>query len=300
MTSRERRKHVRIQRQFEARLFNAKVRYETEGLTENISQGGAYVKTRDWQVFQTGDKAVVTLFLPPSFTDRDKIFGLRGNAIVRRVDEKNEGVALEFSRDFQEFEKVEHSEIAAKYRHKEISYYLSSISDLEFADLIRANRHGFLVDKSESGLDNNAVFQFSTLSLDDDHAMQVIKRDFSIANIHEARVLEVRKRKLETAKNTVAIGRAATNDIVIYDNLVSKSHAYLYLHPSGEGCYIVDCGSKNGTLLNGKVLKPFEKYKIVDCDEICFGPQTKTVYFSSISFANFISELRTAHPPSDN
>jgi len=299
MTSRERRKHVRIQRQFEARLFNAKVRYETEGLTENISQGGVYVKTRDWRLFQNGDQAIVTLFLPPSFTDRDKIFGLRGNAIVRRVDKQNEGVALEFSRDFQEFEKVEHSEIALEHRYKEISYYLCCFSDLQFADLIRANRHGFLVDKSGGGLDNNAVFQFNTLSLDDDHAMQVIKRDFSITNIHEARVIEVKKRKFDTAKNTIAIGRDATNDIVIYDNLVSKSHAYLYLHPSGEGCYIVDCGSKNGTLLNGKVLKPFEKYEIVDCDEICFGPQTKTVYFSSISFANFISELRTAHPLSD-
>ena len=300
MTSRERRKHVRIQRQFEVRLFNAKVRYETEGLTENISEGGVYVKTRDWRSFRTGDQAIVTLFLPPSFTDRDKIFGLRGNAIVRRVDERNEGVTLEFSRDFQEFEKVEHSEIAVEYRSTEITYYLSSISSLEFADFIRANPHGFLVEKSAGAGNNNAVFQFSTLSLDDDQAMQVIKRDFSIANIHEATVIEVRKRKFDTAKNTVAIGRAATNDIVIIDNLVSKTHAYLYLHPSSKGCYIVDCGSKNGTLLNGKVLKPFEQYKVVDCDEICFGPQTKTVYFSSISFANFISELKTALPPSNS
>jgi pSer/pThr/pTyr-binding forkhead associated (FHA) protein len=129
--------------------------------------------------------------------------------------------------------------------------------------------------------------------------MQVIKRDFSIANILEARVIEVKKRKFDTAKNTIAIGRASTNDIVIYDNLVSKSHAYLYLQASGEACYIVDCDSKNGTLLNGEVLIPFKKYKVVDCDEICFGPQTKTVYFSSISFANFISELKTAHPPPD-
>ena len=300
MTSRERRKHVRIQRQFEARLFNAKVRYETEGLTENISQGGVYVKTRDWRSFRTGDQATVTLFLPPSFTDRDKIFGLRGTAIVRRVDEQNEGVALEFSRDFQEFEKIEHSEIAVEYRYKEISYYLRSLSDLEFADIIRANVHGFLVEKSVSAGDNNAVFQFNTLSLDDDYAMQVIRRDFSIANIHQARVMEVRKKKFDTAKNTVVIGRAATNDIVIYDNLVSKTHAYLYLHPSSKGCYLVDCGSKNGTLLNGKVLQSFEQYKVVDCDEICFGPQTKTVYFSSISFANFISELKTAHPASDS
>ncbi|MCG6916075.1 MAG: FHA domain-containing protein [Deltaproteobacteria bacterium] len=300
MTSRERRKHVRIQRQFEARLLNAKFSYETEGLTQNISQSGVYVKTRDWRLFQSGDQAIVTLFLPPSFTDRDKIFGLRGNAIVRRVDKQNEGVALEFSRDFQEFEKVDHSELALERRYKEISHYLRSFSDLEFADLIRANPHGFLVNKSKNELSSNAVFQFNTLSLDDDHAMQVIKRDFSIDSVHKATVMEVRKRKFDTAKNTITVGRAATNDIVIYDNLVSKSHAYLYLHPSGQGCYLVDCGSKNGTLLNGKVLKSFVKYKIVDCDEICFGPQTTTVYFSSISFANFISELRTAHPLSDS
>jgi len=298
MTSRERRKHVRIQRQFEARLFNAKVRHETEGLTENISQGGVYVKTRDWRSFQTGDQAIVTLFLPPSFTDRDQIFGLRGDAVVRRVDEPNEGVALEFSRDLQEFEKVEHSEIAVKYRYKEISFYLRAISDLEFADIIRANPYGFLVEKSASA-SNTTVFQFNTLSLDEDHAMRVIKRDFSIKNIREAKVIEVRKRKFDTAKNTVAIGRDATNDIVIYDNLVSKTHAYLYLHHSSKSCYIVDCGSKNGTLLNGKALKPFEQFKVVDCDEICFGPQTKTVYFSSICFANFINELKAAYTPSD-
>ena len=298
MTSHERRKHVRIQRQFEARLFNAKVRHETEGLTENISQGGVYVKTRDWRSFQAGDQATVTLFLPPSFTDKDKIFGLRGDAIVRRVDERNEGVALEFSRDLQEFEKVKHSEIAAKHRYKEISFYLHAISDLEFADTIRANPYGFLVEKSASSGDK-AVFQFNALSLDEDHAMRVIKRDFSIANIHEAKVIEVRKRKFDTAKNTVAIGRDATNDIVIYDNLVSKTHAYLYLHPSSNSCYIVDCGSKNGTLLNGKALKPFEQSKLVDCDEICFGPQTKTVYFSSICFADFIDQLKNFYPPSD-
>ena len=257
MTSHERRKHVRIQRQFEARLFNAKVRHETEGLTENISQGGVYIKTRDWRSFQTGDQTTVTLLLPPSFTDKDKIFGLRGDAIVRRVDKRNEGVALEFSRDLQEFEKVEYSVIAAAYRYKEISFYLHAISDLDFADIIRANHYGFLVEKTASA-SNNAVFQFNTLSLDQDHAMRVIKRDFSIANIREAKVIEVRKRQFDTAKNTVAIGRDATKDIVINDNLVSKTHAYLYLHPSPKSCYIVDCGSKNGTLLNGKALKPFE------------------------------------------
>jgi hypothetical protein len=277
-------------------MFSAKLRYETEGLTENISQSGVYIKTREWRSFQAGDKTTVTLFLPPSFTDRDKIYGLRGDATVRRVDERNEGVALEFSRDFQEFEKVEHSEIAPKYKHKQISYYLHSISDLEFADFIKANSYGFLVERLGIDRDRTAVFQFNTLSLDEDHAMGAIKPDFPIANIDDAKVIEVRKNKFDKATNTVGIGRDATNDIVIHDNLVSKRHAYLYLQPSSKGCYVVDCGSKNGTLLNGKVLNPFELYKVEDFDEICFGPQTKAVYFSSMSFANFISELKAAHP----
>jgi len=108
----------------------------------------------------------------------------------------------------------------------------------------------------------------------------------------ESRVIEVKKGKSDKAKNTITIGRASTNDIVLYNSTISKTHAYLYIHPSRAACYLVDCDSKNGTLLNGEVLKPFERYKVVDCDEICFGPQTKIVYFSSIAFANFINQLR--------
>lgn len=299
MTSRERRKYVRINRQFVTQLFKPKGEYETEGVTENISLGGAYVKVKDWRSFQAGDQAIVTLLLPPSFTDRDKTLGLRGDAIVRRIDYKNEGIALEFSKNFQQFERIEVTQIAGKSRYKSISYYLHSISRLEFVDFIRANPNGVLVEKSGATPENNAVFQFTTLLLDVDHAMQELKRDFSVGSVETARVIEVKKRKFDPAKNTITVGRAATNDIVIHNNLVSKSHAYLYVHPSSKTCYLVDCGSRNGTLLNGKVLKPFEKYQVADCDEICFGPQTKITYFSSIAFANFINQLRTAHPRSD-
>lgn len=283
---------MRVQREFVAQIFNAKHAYQTEGVTENVSQGGAFVKTKDWHAFQPGDQTILLLFLPPSFTDRNKSVGLRGVAIIKRIDQKNEGVALEFAKDFQDFEKIENPQIAEESRYKKISYYLHSISELDFADLVRRNLLGFLVEKSGSAPDDNVVFQFNTLSLDNDHAMQEVKVDFSISSALDERVMEVKKRKYDTAKNTITIGRAATNDIVIYNNMVSKEHAHLYMPPSGTPCYVVDCGSKNGTLLNGEVLTPFEKYKVIDCDEICFGPQTKTVYFSSIAFANFINQLR--------
>ena len=288
----ERRRHVRIHRQFVTQIFTPRSDYETQGVTENISQGGAYIKVEDWHAFQIGDQTVITFFLPPSFTDRDKTIGLRGEAEVKRVDQQNEGIALEFSRYFQEFEKIDHIEIAETYRYNKISYYLRTTSALEFADYIRANPHGFLLEKSKNVLNNKVVFQFNTLSLDDEHAMRPVTRDFSVASVLESRVIEVKRKNSDKAKNTITIGRASTNDIVLHNSTVSKAHAYLYIHPSKATCYLVDCDSKNGTLLNGEVLKPFERYQVVDCDEICFGPQTKIVYFSSIAFADFINQLR--------
>ena len=291
----ERRRHVLINRQFVTQISTHRSDYETLGVTENISQGGAYIKVEDWRAFQIGDQAVITFLLPSSFTDRGKTVGLRGEAEVKRVDQENEGIALEFSRYFQEFEKIDHVEIAGTSRYNKISYYLQTISALEFADFIRVNPHGFLLEKSQNVLNNKVVFQFNTVSLDDDHAMQPVTREFSIASALESRVIEVKRRKSDKAKNTITIGRASTNDIVLYNSTISKAHAYLYIHPSRADCYLVDCDSKNGTLLNGEVLKPFERYKVADCDEICFGPQTKIVYFSSIAFANFINQLRATH-----
>ena len=288
----ERRRYVRIDRQFLTQIFTPRSEYETQGVTENISQGGAYIIVEDWRAFQTGDQTVITFLLPPSFTDRGKTIGLRCEAEVKRVDQQKEGIALEFSKDFQEFEKIDHVEIAGTSRYNKISYYLQTPSALEFADYVRANPHGFLLEKSQNVLDDKVVFQFNTVSLDDDHAMRPITRDFSVASVLESRVVEVKRRKSDKAKNTITIGRAATNDIVLYNSTISKAHAYLYIHPSRAACYLVDCDSQNGTLLNGEVLKPFERYKVVDCDEICFGPQTKIVYFSSIAFANFINQLR--------
>lgn len=289
----ERRKHVRINHQFTTQIFTPRSDYETQGVTENISQGGAFIKVEDWRAFQIGDQTVITFFLPPTFTDRGKTIGLRGEAEVKRIDQQNEGIALEFSKYFQEFEKIDHVEIAGTSRHKKISYYLQTSSPLEFADFIRANPDGFLLEEPQNVPNKKLVFQFNTVSLDADYAMQAITRDFSVASVLESRVIEVKKKKSGQKRNTITIGRASTNDIVLYNSTISKAHAYLYLHPSRAACYLVDCDSKNGTLLNGEVLKPFERYKVNDCDEICFGPHIKIVYFSSIAFANFINQLRS-------
>lgn len=50
---------------------------------------------------------------------------------------------------------------------------------------------------------------------------------------------------------TVRIGRAADNDVVVDDLVVSRHHAELRVHPDGTH-WIHDLGSHNGTFLDGR------------------------------------------------
>ncbi|MFI8193382.1 FHA domain-containing protein [Streptomyces sp. NPDC085946] len=66
---------------------------------------------------------------------------------------------------------------------------------------------------------------------------------------------------------TVRIGRAADNDLVVDDLLVSRRHAELRAHP--DGTYeIVDLGSHNGTFLNGL---PVEQAPVTAGDIVGIG-----------------------------
>jgi pSer/pThr/pTyr-binding forkhead associated (FHA) protein len=59
----------------------------------------------------------------------------------------------------------------------------------------------------------------------------------------------MQERAFELGKASVTLGRATTNDIVLDEGRVSRSHARLECGPSG--CQIVDLGSSNGTRVNG-------------------------------------------------
>ena len=104
MGFRDRRKHERLNLQFQTILSQMGLKSPIEGVTENLSQGGAFVKTRNWSSYQINDKAVVAFFLPPSFTGYEETIGLRGNAVIARIDQENEGIGLRFNKDFTYFE----------------------------------------------------------------------------------------------------------------------------------------------------------------------------------------------------
>ena len=292
MVGREQREHVRFNRPFVTEVLNLKSHYTARGVTENVSQGGAFVKTKDWRAFQVNDQMMVTFFLPPTHPNQEPVVGLRGTATVTRIDHQNEGIAVKFGTNFQDFEKFSQLETTATAKFRTLADYLSILATAAGEETATRGAKGFFVEKTRQPLDAKVAFQLNTgIMSEEDLRTQGQPAPTDILNL---RVLEIKKRKLDTAVHTITIGRAPINDIVLYNSTVSKSHAHLHVHPSGQPCYVVDVGSKNGTSLNGRLLKSYEKYQLSDHDEISFGPQMRLVYFAPPAFMTFLKSLASS------
>lgn len=75
---------------------------------------------------------------------------------------------------------------------------------------------------------------------------------------------------IEVREGTTSIGRRAGNDVVIVgDPYVSGQHAEVTCDNSG--CYVVDVGSTNGTVVNGTRLTAGDKQLLLDGDEVTIG-----------------------------
>jgi hypothetical protein len=212
--------------------------------------------------------------------------------MITRVDEDDEGVAVQFLQNFKQFERIEEMDIPGKIRYKNLAHYLSastSMPEKAFADM---HPDGFLVEKTQKSMDKEVIFQFSTKSFEDEEVLRLQKQGMVLGDVLEARVIEIKERKEPTSSSHVTIGRAAQNDIILYNKMVSKDHAYLEIPEKGGNCSLVDVGSKNGTLLNGEEVTPNKTYPLSDGDEISFGPETKVVYFSSRTFHDFLRQLK--------
>ena len=73
-------------------------------------------------------------------------------------------------------------------------------------------------------------------------------------------------KELKIDQNEIIIGRDTTSDIQIDNIAVSREHAMI---AKGPNCYFIeDLQSKNGTFVNGKIIK--KKFLKID-DEILIG-----------------------------
>jgi hypothetical protein len=69
--------------------------------------------------------------------------------------------------------------------------------------------------------------------------------------------------------NTVSIGREEDNEVVLPDRRISRRHAVI--EREGDRYYIRDCGSKNGTFVNGNLLQARVPLKDGDAIQIATG-----------------------------
>ena len=102
----DRRQHPRLIENFQVILRKDGLDFSFEGTTVNISQGGAFIKTKNWRSFKVDDQAVIAFYLPPEYTGQTKTIGLQGHAVVARVDHKQKGIVVKFIKHFRQFQPI--------------------------------------------------------------------------------------------------------------------------------------------------------------------------------------------------
>jgi DNA-binding response OmpR family regulator len=81
-------------------------------------------------------------------------------------------------------------------------------------------------------------------------------------------------RQIPLTEDSLTIGRQADSDVVVDDRLASRRHARLEMN-HGQ-CEIRDCGSRNGTFVNGERIP--ESHVLRDGDEIQIGLEFRALY----------------------
>jgi len=102
MSQGDRRRYIRLQHHFPAKLFKLGLDSPVHGVTKNVSAVGALIKTTDYRTFQAKDQATLTLFITSDFSGEDKIATFKCNARVTRIDHQNEGIAVKFDRSLKQ------------------------------------------------------------------------------------------------------------------------------------------------------------------------------------------------------
>jgi tetratricopeptide (TPR) repeat protein len=292
---RHNREYMRCTGHFAAKLAQGQKGFFTEGVTENISQVGTFIKTREWRNFKPDDKVSVAISLPSVFSGNYAAVEMVGPGIITRVDGENEGVGIQFIRSFKHFKRVGETEVAGKIRYKKITHYLTLLEKLSLAEFSEIYPKGFLVEKFRLDFDPEVIFQFSTNEIDVPKVRDQQANDLLVKDFLGARVIEIHKKKIDSDEGVVTIGRGASNDIVLYNKTISKSHAFLYFPVCDSGAYVVDLNSTNCTFLNETNLTPHVTYNLSDGDEISFGPQTKVIYLSTGTFYDFVASVKRSN-----
>jgi hypothetical protein len=106
MLSSDRRKSERLDWSFPVTLCKDGLDCLFSGMSVNVSQLGAYIKTNYHGFFCVNDEATIKCFLPANFTGQNQTIVLQDKAVIIRIDRENEGIALGFNKSFKQFERL--------------------------------------------------------------------------------------------------------------------------------------------------------------------------------------------------
>ena len=175
---------------------------------------------------------------------------------------------------------------------KTLTYYLEPAEVMSGDDFITTFAYSALVEKSGVASREHSSLLSGTKILNDTRNVLHPITDSSELISSTAKVFELRKRS-ESLVTDIFVGRAPTNDIVLANPSVSKSHLRFISIPRTEHYQLVDMFSSNGTYLNGKKIYPFEKHQVENHDEISFGTEYQLIYYSPRAFYEMLIGLRT-------
>ena len=88
-------------------------------------------------------------------------------------------------------------------------------------------------------------------------------------------------------KITTTVGRHHHSDVVIDDPSISRRHAEITY--SGEGYFVSDIGSKNGTFVNQDNIGKSQR-RLENGDEITFGPGEIALIFQNSNLADVVRQ----------
>lgn len=170
-----------------------------------------------------------------------------------------------------------------------LEHLLPLIQDMTRDVFIRQHPHAVLVADPPSQAIDNDDWQFRTQSVVASR-LEIISKSGEHAWIlsSEDRIRPVHplcKSQQNPWREHLTVGRARNNDVVLFDNAVSKLHAAVSFEK--EGLSLQDAGSRNGTHKNDVLLSPGEKVMLKNGDVILFGG-VRLVYFDAGGLYDFI------------
>lgn len=185
--------------------------------------------------------------------------------------------------DFERFEPMadgltgEFSELVID-KAKERRFNLMGLPKIAFVKEERLGRGEFRVEAALAADPDRQAPQVSTRepkSADDADSTRAISSHtadrMGIARIAGAELIVLDqsgkpRERISVTRTPITIGRLSTNDVVISDSNVSRRHAEL--RRENERWTLVDLGSTNGTVVNGKLAR---EHPLENGDRISFG-----------------------------